>query len=205
MKKQVLFAAVVMLAVTQVMAQEIEFKDLYQFSDVDCGTTITGIEAKAETGHHFLNWSDDVTTAKHDDIIVGKSGANVELIAYFAIDTLNLSVDAINGDITEVVSTNEKYVNFTTEYTAGKAVYGNELSLTAKADECYKIKNWTVSIGGGEATVIPDSEGKLSIDYTMPAGHGSSVAINAIFEITKFNVTIKSADAQGKVAAKEAE
>ena len=98
---------------------------------VASGGSGTAVTAVANTGYHFVNWSDGITTATRTDTNVT---ANKSVTANFAVDTYTLTYTAgANGTIT---GTSPQTV----------ASGGSGTAVTAVANTGYHFVNWSDGI-----------------------------------------------------------
>ncbi|MEY2550736.1 MAG: trimeric autotransporter adhesin, partial [Verrucomicrobiota bacterium] len=92
------------------------------------GTTVTAVP---DTGYHFVNWSDAVTTASRTDTNVT---ADISVTANFAINTYTLTYTAgSNGSIS---GTSPQTVNYGADGT----------TVTAVPDTGYHFVNWSDAV-----------------------------------------------------------
>ncbi|NIK69581.1 hypothetical protein FHT67_003018 [Paenibacillus sp. BK720] len=84
------------------------------------GSDGTAVTATADTGYHFVRWSDGVTTASRTDLNVT---GNLIVTAEFAIDTFKLTYSAgVGGSVTGAAAQDVNYGADGTEVTAEPAI-----------------------------------------------------------------------------------
>ena len=124
----------------------------------DDGTTVTAV---AETGYHFVQWSDGVMTAARTDTDVM---ADISVTADFAINTYTLTYsvdDPLHGSISG-----------TTPQTVNDGADGT--SVSANASTGYHFVQW--------------SDGVMTATRTDTAVH-ADITVTAQFAINSYNVT----------------
>ena len=126
---------------------------------VNYGSDGTSVTAVANTGYHFVNWSDGLTTASRTDTNVI---ADKAVQANFAIDTFTLSYTAgANGAIS---GTTPQTVDYMTDGT----------EVTAVADTGYHFTSWSDGVNTASRT---------DLDVT------NNINVTANFEINTYTVT----------------
>ena len=90
--------------------------------EYDYGTTVT-IEAKADEGYHFVEWSDGVKDAIRDIEVT----SNIDLVAKFAVNMYMVILNAENGVVIG----------------AGEYAYGTEVTIIAMPNTGYKFVRWS--------------------------------------------------------------
>ena len=116
---------------------------------VDYGTSGTAVTAVADTGYHFVKWSDDVMTATRTDTNVT---ADINVTATFAIDTFTLTyLLGGNGSITGATP---QTVNYGTDGTA----------VTAVPNTGYHFVNWSDA-----STANPRTDTNVTANVTVTA------------------------------------
>ncbi len=92
------------------------------------------VTAVANTGYHFVNWSDNDTNALRTLVVTD----NVNLTANFAVNQYTLTVAANNNTMGSVTG-------------SGVYNYGATATLTATADSGYHFQNWNDRRQRGES------------------------------------------------------
>jgi len=109
----------------------------------------TEVAAVPDTGYHFVNWSDSVSTASRTDASVTN---DITLTATFAIDTHTLTYTAgANGSLT---GSSPQTVNYNASGTA----------VTAVPDTGYHFVNWSDSVSTASRT-----DASVTNDITVTA------------------------------------
>lgn len=139
-------------------AQESQSQDTT--ATFDCGELVT-IKAEANTGYHFVSWSDGVITAERQ-IDLSK---DTLLTATFAHDALKPEFTTTIGGVV-VDSLGNEFAQGTTY--APTVEWGESVKVTAKVtDDCYEFVGWyytgTENLYSTEAmiTVFPQENVKL--------------------------------------------
>jgi len=132
------------------------------------GGSGTEVEAVANTGYHFVKWSDDVTTAKRTDINVT---ANISVTAEFAINTYTLTYTAgANGSITGTLSQTVNY-----------GASGTEVEAVAATG--YKFAKWSDGLTTAKRT---DSNITANIDVTAEFELNTGIDNNNLSSIVAY-------------------
>jgi len=97
---------------------------------INYGSNGTAVTAVADTGYHFVNWSDSSTTNPRTDTSVA---ANISVTANFAINTYTLTYTA--GTHGTITGTTPQTINYGSNGTA----------VTAVPDTGYHFVNWSDS------------------------------------------------------------
>ena len=143
--------------------------------------------AISETGYEFVGWTGDVSHI--DDVtsptaLVTMPAGDVELTANFALLEYELTV-TIAPDGTGNVSIDP-----------GQEFYhmGDQVSLSAIAEEGYQFINWT-----GDVSFIDDADSPTAL-LTMPA---ADVELTANFAIVDYQLTVTIAPESGGLVTKD--
>ena len=119
----------------------------------DSGTTVT-LQAVANTGYNFVNWSGDVSGSSNPATIV--MDADKSVTANFAVDTYTLDITATNGSVTK---------------TPDQASYGNGTTVTlqATANTGYSFASWSGDASGtsNPTTVVMDGNKSVTANFTI--------------------------------------
>jgi uncharacterized repeat protein (TIGR02543 family) len=126
---------------------------------VGYGLSGSAVTAVANTGYHFVDWSDGVATDARTDLTVN---ANLSVTANFAINKYALSVTATNGTVAKNPDQ--------TEYN-----YGTTVELTATPATGYRFVDWTGDATGSTNPVSIAMDGNKNV--------------TANFAITTFTLT----------------
>lgn len=89
---------------------------------INCGDQVK-ISATPAEGYHFVRWSDDST----EPVRTWSPEADVNLTAFFAINTYTLNVTGENGTVTG----------------SGTYEHGAKATLTATPAHCYRFVRWS--------------------------------------------------------------
>ena len=89
---------------------------------INCGDQVKVTATPAE-GYHFVRWSDDST----EPVRTLSPEADVNLTAYFAINTYTVTVTGENGTVTG----------------GGTYEHGAKATLTATPAHCYRFVRWS--------------------------------------------------------------
>ena len=129
-------------AVTGVSTQTVNYGD--------DGTLVTAV---ANTGWHFVDWSDGVLTASRTDLDVT---ANITVTANFAINTYTLSVASDHGTIVKAPDL--------LDYD-----YGTSVTITATPATGYTFTGWTGSVASADnpLTLTMDGDKTLTANYLL--------------------------------------
>jgi uncharacterized repeat protein (TIGR02543 family) len=106
------------------------------------------LQAAANTGYDFVNWSGDLSGSNNPEIITMDGDKSVT--ANFAINTYTLNITALNGSVTK---------------TPDKASYshGEEVTLQAAANTGYDFVNWSGDLSGSNNPEIITMDGDKSV------------------------------------------
>lgn len=129
------------------------------------GTSVT-INAAANTGHTFVNWTENGTVISTSASYTFVMSANRRLVANFAINTFTLTVNSANGTVAR--SINQATYN-----------YGTIVTLTATANTGFTFTSWTGDASSiiNPLTVIMTGNKTITANYTAAAPLGP-IAIN---------------------------
>ena len=145
---------------------------------VNPGDSGTAVTAMADTGYHFVNWSDGVLTAARTDTAVS---GDISVTANFAIDTYDLTYTAgANGSVT------------TPETSPTTHNSGASVPITAEPIAGYHFVNWTGDVSTVDDVNAADTTITMNGDY----------AITANFAINTYDLTY-TAGANGSVTTPE--
>ncbi len=125
---------------------------------VNFGGSGTAVTAVPNTGYHFVDWSDGVTTASRTDTNVMM---DISVTANFAINTYQLSVVAGTGGTITAPATSPVTVN-----------HGDATTITAVANSGFAFANWTVTTGTGSIA----NANNASTTITLTAGDATATA-----------------------------
>ncbi len=117
------------------------------------GGSGTAVTAVADTGYHFLSWSDGVLTASRTDTNVT---ADITVTANFAVNTYTLSVTSDHGTITKVPD-------------LASYDHGATVQITAAPVAGYSFVNWTgdVTSTDNPLSVTMDGNKSLIANYSL--------------------------------------
>ena len=122
---------------------------------IACGGSGTAVSAVANTGYHFVNWSDASTQNPRTDI---NAAGDITVTANFAINTYTLTYTAgANGSIS---GTSPQTVNHGADGTA----------VTAVANSCYHFVDWSDA-----STQNPRTDLAVTGDITVTANFAADV------------------------------
>jgi uncharacterized repeat protein (TIGR02543 family) len=108
---------------------------------VDYGAGGTPVTAVANTGYHFVSWSDGVLTATRTDSNVM---SNVSVTANFALNEYTLTVVSVHGTVTK---------------TPDQATYhyGDAVTLSMAAENGWTFAGWSPELTDNQVTILGDT------------------------------------------------
>ncbi len=123
------------------------------------GAEVT-ITAMPNEGYHFVKWSDGETNATRTITVT----ADVTLIAEFAINVYNVTLNTENGTVTG----------------AGEYIHGTEVTLTATPNEGYHFVKWSDGETNATRTITVTADITLSAEFAINTYNVTLSAENGI-------------------------